>query len=125
MLFTTTSSLEGWTIDEYLGTVATHAVLGTGLLTDFLAGLTDLFGVQSGAYRAKLTELEDYVIEQLTDSARSRRANAVIGVRAEGEVCAKCTSNRFGFRSSELTRDKAREIAAARAKVVAFALQRK
>lgn len=41
-LVTTTNLLEGYRISNYLGTVSAHVVTGTGLFSDFGAGLTDL-----------------------------------------------------------------------------------
>lgn len=83
MLFSTTSTLEGWTIEEYLGTIGTHAVLGTGLFTDIASSFSDMFGTRSGAYADKLDELERYVFEQLTKKALARHASAVIGLRVD------------------------------------------
>lgn len=35
---TTTSEIEGWEIQSYLGAVSSHLVAGTGLFSDFAAG---------------------------------------------------------------------------------------
>jgi uncharacterized protein YbjQ (UPF0145 family) len=83
MLFTTTDTLQGWTIQAYLGTVATHSVLGTGPLTELSSSISDLLGTTSGAYGQKLDELERGVTRALTHKAVLLNANAVIGLRVD------------------------------------------
>jgi len=83
VLFTTTSSLEGWTISEYLGSISAHAVIGTGLISDLSAVWSDLSGGYSQAYGGKLDRLEGTVLQQLRDKARFLQANAVIGMRID------------------------------------------
>ena len=45
MIITTTDGVEGRRVAHYLGIVSGEAVLGTNILRDFMAGITD---VQSG-----------------------------------------------------------------------------
>jgi uncharacterized protein YbjQ (UPF0145 family) len=77
---TTTSSLEGWEISEYLGPVIAHAVAGTGLFSDIFAGLSDFFGGRSGSYQNQLNSLSEEVVGRLRRQAADRRGNWVVGL---------------------------------------------
>ena len=43
MLMTTTATVEGRRVEEYLGLVQGEAILGANIFRDFLAGITGLF----------------------------------------------------------------------------------
>lgn len=49
MLVTTTPSIEGKRIEQYLGVVAGEAILGANVFRDVLAGLRDIVGGRSAA----------------------------------------------------------------------------
>ena len=80
---TTTSSIEGWTIEAYLGPVAVHRVAGTGLFSDVFAEFSDVFGGRSGAYRQQLESLYTESIDELTRLAEMRGGNWVVGFHAD------------------------------------------
>jgi uncharacterized protein YbjQ (UPF0145 family) len=50
MLLTTTSVLEGYRVDQYLGLVQGEATLGANIFMDLFAGIRDIVGGRSGAY---------------------------------------------------------------------------
>ncbi len=50
MMLTTTPTIEGRRIKEYLGVVAGEAILGTNFFKDFFANIRDIVGGRSGAY---------------------------------------------------------------------------
>jgi uncharacterized protein YbjQ (UPF0145 family) len=51
ILVITTSSAEGLKIKKHLKPVTAHIVAGTNLFSDFLGGLTDVFGGRSSSYQ--------------------------------------------------------------------------
>src|SRR5690348_17540798 len=59
---TTASTIDGWHIDSYHGIVASHVVAGTGLFSDFAAGVADIFGGRSGSYQRQLSSLYQEVL---------------------------------------------------------------
>lgn len=77
-LITTTSSIEGYTIEEYLGILTTHFVAGTGLFSDIAASFSDAFGGNSKSYKKQLLNIENQAISNLKDHASRRGANAYI-----------------------------------------------
>jgi uncharacterized protein YbjQ (UPF0145 family) len=85
MIVTTTTTVEGRPVQEYLGVVSGEAILGANVFRDFFAGITDLVGGRSGSYEQVLRRGRDTAIEELTREAQSLGANAVIGVDLDYE----------------------------------------
>ncbi|PIP45253.1 hypothetical protein CO110_05120 [Candidatus Desantisbacteria bacterium CG_4_9_14_3_um_filter_40_11] len=83
LILTTTSNLEGWEIDSYLGVVAAHIVIGTGIIAENLSDFTDFFGAHSRSYQKKLDRISNEAIELLSEKARKLGANAVLGLRVD------------------------------------------
>lgn len=80
---TTTSSIEGYKIEKYLGIVTHQVVHGTDLFSDIFAGFRDVFGGYSASYQKKLKEMEDNVLNQLKKKAQKLGANAILGLRLD------------------------------------------
>lgn len=83
VLLSTTSSLEGWEVQEYFGPVSAKLVIGTGLLTEVFSAWTDFFGTSSQSYQNKLDQIEEHALGQLTEKAWRRGATAVLGLRVD------------------------------------------
>ncbi|MGQ7277268.1 YbjQ family protein [Brevibacillus thermoruber] len=86
MLISTTSTLQGKDVEEYLGIVSGEVILGANVVRDFLAGITDIIGGRSGAYENKLSEGRELAIREMTEKARALGANAIIGVDLDFET---------------------------------------
>ena len=86
MVMTTTATLEGRPIQEYLGLVQGEAILGANIFRDFFAGIRDIVGGRSGAYEQELRRARDIAIAEMTQQAGERRATAVIGVDIDYET---------------------------------------
>ena len=54
MLVTTTHTMDGKRVVEYLGMVSGDAILGANIFKDFFAGIRDIVGGRSAAYEAEL-----------------------------------------------------------------------
>jgi uncharacterized protein YbjQ (UPF0145 family) len=80
---TTTSSLDGWDIEAYLGPVVAHTVAGTGFISDWFASWSDVFGGRSGSYQKQLRSLSDEAVGFLSEKASERRANWVVGLTVD------------------------------------------
>ena len=85
MIVTTTTQVENSPVQEYLGVVSGEAILGANIFRDFFAGISDLVGGRSGAYEEVLRRGRDTAIDEMMAEARSRGANAVIGVDLDYE----------------------------------------
>lgn len=86
MIITTTPTLEGKPIVEYLGLVSGEAILGANIFRDFLAGIRDIVGGRSAAYEEELRKAKDIAIAEMTQQARELGANAVVGVDLDYET---------------------------------------
>jgi len=89
MIVTTTPTIEGRRIKEYLGVITGEAVLGANLFRDFFAGIRDIVGGRSGAYEKELKKARRIAFEELEAAADKLGANAVVGVDIDYEVLGK------------------------------------
>lgn len=86
MLITTTSTVQGKEVKEYLGIVSGEVILGANVVRDFLAGITDIIGGRSGAYESKLQEGRELALKEMTAKAKQMGANGIIGVDLDFET---------------------------------------
>lgn len=86
MLVTTTPTIEGRTIQQYLGVVTGEAILGANLIKDFFAGIRDIMGGRSAAYEAELRRAREIAFAEMEQAAAELGANAVIGVDLDYET---------------------------------------
>jgi uncharacterized protein YbjQ (UPF0145 family) len=83
---TTTPSVEGRTIEEYLGVVTGEAILGANIFKDLFAGVRDIVGGRSGAYEEELRKAREIAMAELAAEATSRGADAVVGIDLDYET---------------------------------------
>jgi uncharacterized protein YbjQ (UPF0145 family) len=86
MIVTTTPSVEGRRIVEYLGIVTGETIMGANVVRDFMAAFTDIIGGRSGVYESKLREGREVAIAEMVEEARRLGADAVVGVDLDYEV---------------------------------------
>lgn len=86
MITTTTHTIEGRQIREYVGLVTGEAIMGANVFRDFMAGITDLIGGRSDAYESKLADARETALEEMQDLAQQKGANAVVGIDIDYEV---------------------------------------
>ena len=54
MIITTTPTLEGQPVREYLGIVTGEVIVGANIFKDMFAGIRDIVGGRAGAYESTL-----------------------------------------------------------------------
>jgi len=54
VLVTTTTSIDGLNVKQYIKPISAHVVAGTGFFSDFAASLSDVFGGRSQTYQRQL-----------------------------------------------------------------------
>lgn len=86
MLVTTTPSIEGKRIINYIGLVNGEAIIGANIVKDFFAGISDIVGGRSGAYEQGLREAKSIAIREMMDQATRLGANAIVGVDLDYET---------------------------------------
>lgn len=86
MTTTTTPSVEGRTITQYLGIVTGEAIVGANIFRDVFAGIRDIVGGRSGSYEKVLASARQTALQEMEAAAAQRGANAVVGVDLDYEV---------------------------------------
>jgi uncharacterized protein YbjQ (UPF0145 family) len=86
MIVTTTPTVDGRPIAQYLGVVAGEAILGANIFKDLFAGVRDIVGGRSGAYEQELRKARTIAITELQEAAAALGADAVIGVDIDYET---------------------------------------
>jgi len=86
MLISTTDTLQGFEITDYLGIVTGEAVSGANIIRDVMATVTDYVGGRSAAYEEVLQKARDNALEEMGDRARLKGADAVVGCSLDYET---------------------------------------
>ena len=83
---TTTPTIEGQPIREYLGVITGEVIVGANVFRDMFANIRDIVGGRSGSYERILADAREQAIQELQAEAASRGGNAVVGVDLDYEV---------------------------------------
>lgn len=86
MILTTTNTIEGRPVQQYLGVVTAETIIGANVIKDIFAGLRDFFGGRSGTYERVLQEARETALRELMSKANAVGANAVVGVDFDFET---------------------------------------
>jgi uncharacterized protein YbjQ (UPF0145 family) len=91
MIVSTTPSLEGRPVREYLGVVTGEAILGANIFRDLFAGIRDVIGGRAGSYEQVLREARDAALKEMEGEAQKRGADAIVGVDLDYETVSQGT----------------------------------
>ena len=86
MIITTTPSVEGQAVEEYLGIVSGEAIMGANMFKDIFAGIRDIVGGRSGAYEEELRKAKEIALQEMGDNARHMGADAILSVDLDYET---------------------------------------
>ena len=86
MILTTTPTIEGYPIKQYLGIATSETIIGANAVRDFMAGVRDFFGGRSGSYETVLKKAKDTALAELSERAQQMGANAVVGIDLDYET---------------------------------------
>lgn len=86
MTVTTTNSIEGRPIQQYLGIVSAETIIGANIFKDIFAGIRDIVGGRSGTYERVIQEAKTSALQELTMKAQGMGANAIVGVDLDFET---------------------------------------
>lgn len=86
MIVTTTPSIEGNTIAEYIGIVTGEAIMGANIFRDFFASITDIVGGRSAAYEKELAKARKISMDEMIEQAKELGGTAIVGVDLDYEV---------------------------------------
>ncbi|VEP14665.1 conserved hypothetical protein [Hyella patelloides LEGE 07179] len=83
MLTTTTDTIQGYEIQNYLGIVTAEVVYGTNVLRDFFAGIRDAIGGRTGSYERVFEKGQLDAIVELEKRASKLGADAIVGIEID------------------------------------------
>lgn len=86
MLLTTTNTIEGRPVQQYLGIVTAEAIIGANIFKDLFAGIRDIVGGRSGTYERVIEEARTNALQELEMKAQQMGANAVVGIDLDFET---------------------------------------
>ncbi|WP_159976769.1 MULTISPECIES: heavy metal-binding domain-containing protein [unclassified Novosphingobium] len=86
MIVTTTPTVEGRPVRDYLGIVTGEVIVGANLFRDIFAAVTDLVGGRSGKYEQVLQRARREALGEMEAEAARLGGNAVVGVDIDYEV---------------------------------------
>lgn len=86
MIVTTTDSLQGYEIEDYIGLVMGETILGANIIRDLLATITDITGGRSGVYEEELAKARKSALDEMSEKAHIMGANAIVGIHLDYET---------------------------------------
>jgi uncharacterized protein YbjQ (UPF0145 family) len=86
MITTTTPTIEGHRVAEYLGIVTGESIIGANIFRDLFAGIRDIVGGRSASYERILGDARKTALTEMEAEAQRRGADAVVGVDLDYEV---------------------------------------
>jgi len=86
VIISTTPTLEGRPIRQYLGIVTGEVIVGANIFKDLFAGIRDIVGGRAGAYEGALRDARRTAFDELSYEAEKLGADAVVGVDIDYEV---------------------------------------
>jgi len=82
-LVTTTSSIEGWSIEKYFGIVTYQLVIGANIFRDVFSSFRDIFGGAARGYQKDLQNMEEIALDNLKKKASQLGGNLILGLRLD------------------------------------------
>jgi uncharacterized protein YbjQ (UPF0145 family) len=86
MILSTTDSIQGANIQNYLGVVTAEVVYGSNALRDFFAGIRDVLGGRTAAYERVFEKGQQDALQELEARAARRGADAVVGIQIKTDT---------------------------------------
>lgn len=82
-IVTTTSSIDGWTIEKYCGVVTHQIVIGANIFRDVFSSFRDIFGGVARGYQRDLQNMEEIAVDNLRNKASKLGGNIILGLRLD------------------------------------------
>jgi uncharacterized protein YbjQ (UPF0145 family) len=89
MILSTTNTIEGSPVKDYLGIVTGETIIGANIFKDLFASIRDIVGGRSGSYERVLREAKDTALREMTENATKLGASAIVGVDLDYEKVGK------------------------------------
>ena len=89
MILSTTNTIEGKPVNDYLGIVTGETIIGANIFKDLFASIRDIVGGRSSSYEKVLREAKDTALKEMTENASKLGAIAIIGIDLDYETVGK------------------------------------
>lgn len=86
MIITTTHTIEGKEVSEYLGIVTGETIFGANIVKDIFASVRDIVGGRSGTYENTIRDARETSTKEMIEAAKKLGADAVVGVDFDYET---------------------------------------
>ncbi|MBR4924665.1 MAG: heavy metal-binding domain-containing protein [Prevotella sp.] len=86
MIISTTPTLEGNPVKQYLGVVTGETIVGANIVKDFMAGIHDIVGGRASSYERVLIEAKESSLAEMSQRAAEMGANAILAVDIDYET---------------------------------------
>lgn len=86
MIVTTTQSVEGYPVTQYLRIVCGETIAGVNAFKDIAAGFRNIVGGRSEAYERELMQARETALAEMVQRAQELGAEGVIGVDIDYET---------------------------------------
>lgn len=86
MIVSTTNTLDGKRVAEYLGIVSGETIIGANIMRDFTSAIRDVIGGRATAYERSLQEAKETAMREMIEQAQAMGANAILGVDLDFET---------------------------------------
>ena len=93
IIVTTTNSIDGFEVDQYISIESVEIVIGTGVFSEFMGDISDIFGTRSTSFETKMQNAKNIAISKLKAIAYEKYGDAIIGVDMD---YTEFSSNRIG-----------------------------
>jgi uncharacterized protein YbjQ (UPF0145 family) len=86
---TTTPTVQGQEIKQYVGIVVGEAIMGVNVFKDIFSSIRDIVGGRSGSYEQEMGKAREVAFQEMQEQARAKGANAIVGIDLDYEVVGK------------------------------------
>ena len=85
MILTTTQTVEGRTITEYMRIIGGETITGMNMFKDIGAGFRNITGGRSSAYEGEILQARETALKEMVDRALEMGAHGIVGVDVDYE----------------------------------------
>ncbi|AYD90513.1 putative heavy metal-binding protein [Actinomyces sp. 2119] len=86
MIVTTTPTVEGYPVTQYLRVVCGETIAGVNMFKDFAAGIRNMVGGRSQSYENELLQARETALAEMVQRAQELGAEGVVGVDIDYET---------------------------------------
>ena len=108
MIISTTHTVDGQEVAEYIGIVSGEAIVGAHLFKDMFAAIRDMVGGRSKAYEKTIRDAKDIALKEMQEQAMGLGADAVLAVDLDYQVLGQGNSMLMAMASGTAVKLKAR-----------------